>query len=883
MAVDCMQLFPHTPRNAQQRNPLALSICVLLATAMDPTQATDAPVSEQTTQQTAEPASEQASEVAYEFDTSFLSGSAAEGVDVERFAYANTAMPGRHHVGLWLNGEWKGTELIEFRPVEGQRSAEPCYDSAILLQLGLDTAKLAEATGLAEPLPAGELCGDPGRYIPGATVRFDASEARLDFTVPQAYISRAARGYVDPALWDDGINAALLRYTFNTHHRESREGSGRSAFLGLNMGVNLGAWRLRHTGSMTWDGKRGNYRSGHAYAQRDLRGLKSQLVLGDAFTDGALFDSYRLLGARLHSDDRMLPDSQTGYAPVIRGVAHTNAKVTVRQRDYVVYETTVAPGPFEIDDLYATGYSGDLTVVVTEADGSETQFVVPFTAVPQQLRPGHSRYSIDAGKLAEPDVDGVWVMQGTYQRGLSNRMTGYAGMVLAPGYQGALAGVAASTPVGGVAFDVTRSRAMLRREGMREGYSMRLTYNKSIVRSNTHVALAAYRYSTEGYLNLRDAVQARKAAEEGHFALTRPRARFDLTVNQNLGAGRGSLYVAGSTTRFWDSAATQTGFSAGYNNAWRQLSYGISAQRTRDVATDRTDTQFNLNVGVPLGASPRAPRLSASHSQRRSGSAQQLNLYGNSGVQGQLSYGANLSLGNDGERSVGINAGYRGARSNLTASYTHAGDARQFALGASGSVVAHGGGVTLSQDVGDTIGIVSVPGGAGAGLFNSPGVKVDRRGFALVPYLAPYRLNTVEIDPKGSSMDVELKETTQRVAPTHGAVVMLKYATQHGRSLLLEATLENGEDVPFGADVLDAAGARVGVVGQGGRIFVRVQDEQPHGELTLRWGVANECRIAYARDSAEQETDWQIAVRTTCAAPLAPSPSTTEAAVSRAH
>uniref|UniRef100_UPI0013C2EB8E fimbria/pilus outer membrane usher protein n=1 Tax=Klebsiella quasipneumoniae TaxID=1463165 RepID=UPI0013C2EB8E len=94
----------------------------------------------------------------------------------------------------------------------------------------------------------------------------------------------------------------------------------------------------------------------------------------------------------------MLPDSQRGYAPVVRGVAKSNARVTVLQGKSTLYETTVAPGPFAINDLYATNYAGDLTVVVTEADGSVSTFTVPFAAVPESIRPGQSRYSAIVGR-----------------------------------------------------------------------------------------------------------------------------------------------------------------------------------------------------------------------------------------------------------------------------------------------------------------------------------------------------------------------------------------------------------------------------------------------------------------------------------------------------
>lgn len=122
------------------------------------------------------------------------------------------------------------------------------------------------------------------------------------------------------------------------------------------------------------------------------------MLLGEGFTDGHFFSGTGFRGIQLSSDDRMLPDSQRGYAPVVRGVAKSNARVTVLQGKSTLYETTVAPGPFAINDLYATNYAGDLTVVVTEADGSVSTFTVPFAAVPESIRPGQSRYSAIVGR-----------------------------------------------------------------------------------------------------------------------------------------------------------------------------------------------------------------------------------------------------------------------------------------------------------------------------------------------------------------------------------------------------------------------------------------------------------------------------------------------------
>ncbi len=84
-----------------------------------------------------------------------------------------------------------------------------------------------------------------------------------------------------------------------------------------------------------------------------------------------IFDSVPFRGAQLASDDDMLPDSLRGYAPVIRGIARTNAQVIVKQNGYTIYQSYVSPGAFEIADMYPTGSSGDFDVTIKEADGSE--------------------------------------------------------------------------------------------------------------------------------------------------------------------------------------------------------------------------------------------------------------------------------------------------------------------------------------------------------------------------------------------------------------------------------------------------------------------------------------------------------------------------------
>lgn len=50
------------------------------------------------------------------------------------------------------------------------------------------------------------------------------------------------------------------------------------------------------------------------------------MTLGDSSTDADVFEGIPFRGAMLASDDDMLPESLRGYAPVVRGIARTNAQ-----------------------------------------------------------------------------------------------------------------------------------------------------------------------------------------------------------------------------------------------------------------------------------------------------------------------------------------------------------------------------------------------------------------------------------------------------------------------------------------------------------------------------------------------------------------------------
>ncbi|MCQ6463355.1 fimbria/pilus outer membrane usher protein, partial [Vibrio parahaemolyticus] len=96
--------------------------------------------------------------------------------------------------------------------------------------------------------------------------------------------------------------------------------------LNLRSGMNLGAWRLRNYSTWTRNDGNNTWDNIGTSLSRAIVPLKSQLTLGDTSTAGDIFDSVQMRGVQLTSDEEMLPDSQRGFAPVIRGIAKSNAE-----------------------------------------------------------------------------------------------------------------------------------------------------------------------------------------------------------------------------------------------------------------------------------------------------------------------------------------------------------------------------------------------------------------------------------------------------------------------------------------------------------------------------------------------------------------------------
>lgn len=802
---------------------------------------------------TPDPEQTQSSAVEADFDSAFLIGDAKK-IDIDRFKYGNPVLPGDYNVDVYVNGNWFGKHRMLFKATETNKNAYTCFSSNQLLEYGV------KAEAIASPVASKDSnnvigCRKLDQWIEDSFYEFDTSKLRIDISIPQSSMQKNAQGYVDPSVWDRGINAGFISYyasAYQTLDRLQGNQERTNAFMSLNTGANLAGWQFRHNGQWQWNDEDSQNRSKSSYdatstfVQRAFSQYRGVLTLGDSFTTGEVFDSYGYRGLDFSSDDRMLPNSMVGYAPRIRGNAKTNAKVEVRQQGQLIYQTTVSPGGFEINDLYPTGFGGELEVSVIEASGEIQRYSIPYSSVVQMLRPGMSRYSVSIGQFRDKDIDlDPWVAQTKYQRGINNIITGYGGFQLAEDYAGVTIGSAFSTPIGAIALDVTHSQADFERRNKQTGQSFKLSYSKLITPTDTNLTLAAYRYSTENFYKLRDAVLVQDLDNKGISSdyVGKQRSEFQITLNQGLPERWGNIYATGSWVNYWNRNETSRQYQVGYSNSYAGLTYGLSANK-RELENNLTgqrdsDTEYMMTLSFPFSFKKSTANFNSITTQDN------INL-GVSGVVGdRFNYGASVAAQYSENPSMNVNGQYRTNYSTLGASYSLADSYQQLVLSSRGNIVAHSGGVLFGPDQGQTMVLVYAPDAEGAKVNNATGLSINKAGYAVIPYVTPYRLNDITLDPVGMSTEVELDGSSQRIAPYAGSITKVDFTTKTGKAIYISSRRSNGETLPFAAEVFDSKGEYVGMVAQGSLVYLRTDTLKD--VVNVKWGedVQDTCRIEY--------------------------------------
>lgn len=747
------------------------------------------------------------------FDPSLLDGMQGKNVDLSVFDKQGGQIAGTYATVIYLNQNYVSEQQVDYRNEGATGKLSPKFTKAEYVSFGV----LANATPAFSQLHDDDVITDISALIPESYTKYIFELNKLDISIPQIYIRRTIKGSVPEKEWDDGINALFTNYSYSGSSTKNKGTSSidQSSYLNLRSGLNWRAWRLRNYSTYNHSNHISHWQNLTSYAQRDIKRLKSQLTLGDSYTPGDMFDSFSFRGIQLASDDAMQPNSLRGFAPIVRGTAQSNAQVTVRQNGNIIWQSYVPPGPFSIDDLYPTASSGDLQIEIKEADGSVRTVIQPFSSVPIMLREGRFKFSLTTGKYRNnnSETQSPEFLQATGIFGLPYTSTLFGGLLTSKKYNAGLIGIGKSLgQLGSVSFDTTLANAKLNNQN-NTGASFRFQYAKEIQPTGTSFSLAGYRYSTSNYRDFTEAngyyvsQPYQSGAIDGqdeyskNYSIWRnghnKRDKLQLNLNQSLG-DYGNIYLMAYQQQYWNVKGKEQSLNLGYNTNYQGITYSFNYAYSKDMYYGSKNQLFSLSVQVPLSSGRNNSWLNLANStDDRGNSVSSAGLSGTALEDNSLQYNVQQGYAHRGQHATSnLSANYRAGFGEYQAGYNYSSETSQLNYSANGSVILHGDGVTFGQSLGDTAAIISAKDANNLAVSSQVGVRTDRFGNAVVPYMSPYQRNTLMLDASTADKNVDLISTTKTATPTRGAIVKVNYPTQIGQKISLKLS---GRAIPFGA------------------------------------------------------------------------------------
>ncbi|WP_081430863.1 fimbria/pilus outer membrane usher protein [Klebsiella aerogenes] len=754
------------------------------------------------------------------FDTGALKTQGLDTSLATQFQRGDAFPPGINRVSLKVNGVDRGRHPVWF-----DKAGRVCPDASLLRQGGLRVPPGVPDRSGEDAATEAPSCPDLTAVWPQFTVEARPGEGTLALIVPQEALDPDA----DSAHWQHNGAAAMLNY--GTQYMGSQTTGSRMNYwqVQTEAGFNAGDWVVRSNQSLYHFGDSTQTDYQNAYAQRTFTGLKSTLQVGQIPLTGGLFGIGQVIGFQMTPEQGLYAGAG---AAVVTGIADGPSVVEIRQLGVPVFHTTVPAGPFNLSGFSLLNTRSDLTVLLKGTDGSERSFIVPASAYAREgatITPGVSwgvgRYD-QQGANKHPLVA---VASKGFQ--LSERTALQGGVLWGGDYQ------AVSTALNttflwrtGVSLQNTFSRAAAHSEN---GSLTSLTVSQPLGDAFT--------------LNLNGSHQDKGYREFSEAQIREPE---NISRNQDqIGGGftwsqewLGSVSLsAGRSTQTRGDATTWTQLSWG--RQFGRATVNVNASRNESGGGYGREDRLYISLQFPLGESM---TMNTTMNHGRDGWR-----YG-SRVDQRLSQDRNWSLSverDENRRQNSATGTFSSVTrwSNLTGSVSADSDhSRSLSIQTSGSVVAHGHGVTMAPyQVRDTFAIAKVGNKSGVRLETPAGpVWTDNNGFAVIPSLNSWARTGVEVDTRSLGKRADVLNGMQEVSPARGSVSHLRFDMVSTRRVMVSMRGAGGQRLPSGAAVYDAKGEFITVVDEDGNVFL--PDARPGMTFSVDT-KKNECRVTLDR------------------------------------
>ena len=783
-----------------------------------------------------------------EFNTAVLDVNERSSIDLSHFSNDGYVLPGEYLLDIKINRATLNQRTISFlADPSSENPSRLCLPSDLINRMALKKEASEKVTYWNN-----EKCADLSA-LTGASVSNKIGDGTLQISIPQAWMKYSDPDWTPPEQWDQGIPGLLADYNLSGQigkrygHGEAHSSYNSFSSYGT-LGANAGNWRLRadyqaysarnklqNNSEFAWN---------QIYAFRTLPEQAARLAAGELYLDSDVFSSFRYTGVSLRSDERMLPPNLQGYAPEVRGVADSNAKVTILQEGRVLYETTVPAGPFVIQDLKSS-VRGQLDVRIEEENGKITTFQVNTASLPYLTRPGQIRYNTAMGLPSNRDhrIYGSGMAMGDFSWGLTNSWSLYGGTLLAGNYNALTTGVGVDLKaLGAMSLDATQSLAKLPGRDREMGTSFKINYAKRFDTYNSQISFAGYRFSQRKYMDMSQYLAARYQSNDDYSR--REKQAYTVSANKTFWANDPAktftAYLSYSHQQYWNSGARERlDFSVSKFfdvSSVKNVSVSLTAYKSKYYGSD--DYGGALNISIPL------------QDRRRAGYNMQV---ANRHVTQTASYGDYSDANNSWQVNAGVDQrgkvigrGYYNHESpygtlNINSAYQQDSYTSMSGTLRSG-ITATEHGAAIHRNTLNGASRIMVSTGEVSGVpINNGRAKSNRFGVAVVSDVNSYYDTTTRIDVNKLDDDVEAMRAVVQGTLTEGAIGYRNFDVVKGEKMFAVLRTVEGVAPPFGAIVLNKQGRGVSVVNDDGSVYLTgVKQEET---LDVAWGGSKKCQI----------------------------------------
>lgn len=764
----------------------------------------------------------------------------------------NELLPGEYNATLFLNKnkiDNRTLELVLSKNKDNKNILIPCFSLQELNDYGinLDSNEVR--------LIKNNQCVNLN-YIPYLKLNIDIDTNNIYITLPQSFIDDKKIYRLQEKYWDNGIPVAILNYSFSGNNNRNNDINTDSYYANIRSGFNFGAWRYRNYS--IWNksnNKSGEWDSISNTLYRNINAINSELILGNTYSSSRIFDSVKIKGVTLQSDNSMLPNFMQSYAPNVSGIANSESVITITQNDNVIYKNSVPAGPFDITDYYPMSNGGNLFVNVKEAGGFEKNFIIPYSSIASLERKGQLKYSLSTGKYdSNNNQDEKYYNQLELYYGLNNYITIYGGSQLSTDYHSFSLGSGLNMgSAGAITIDVIQSNAKINFEEDHKTYtgkSFKINYTKNIVPTNTNLSIIGYRHFDKNYFSFNDAMFTNSQglnSIDNHYKL---KNEYSLSLSQILPHDFGSINIA-STFYNYSNRKNISSYNIGYYNTFNKINYSLyytSFNGDNFSDTGKGTSSLNFNISIPFSLYDNAIWSSyglTTDSDHQTSHTVRLN--GLAGERNQYNWGVYQGYGNKGMNyNGGLSGSYKSQYANLSSGYSYSSNSKNLNYNVSGSLLASDKGIVLSQPLQETNALIKVDGADGVSILNSQSSVTNSQGLTIYSGLSPYRSNSILLDMSSIPENIDVENNIlSNIVPTKGAVILADFKSHSGYKLLINLQTNKVKEIPIGAKATLSNKANY-LVGNFNRLYVVADNESD--VITVNWIIndtVESCDINY--------------------------------------